>query len=158
MGVSNGTNHRESSWRFYTEPPREVPPEHSVTHFDPSDRRSWQWAKWVAVAVISVFIGGMIAADRLAEYSTKAYVVDKLEDHKTNQLRLERDLQYQKSSIDQTQQLLLLLGSRQDTTDKKLDRLLIIMDKDARPHAVGSSPTFMDDARLLLNKEPDKAP
>lgn len=158
MGVSNGSNHRESSWRFYTEPHREIPPEHNATHFDPSDRRSWQWAKWVALAFLGVFIAGMTLSDRISEYSTKAYVIEKLEDHKATQARLERDLQDQKRSIDQTQQLLLLLGSRQDTTDKKLDRLLIIMDKDARPHAVGSSPTFMDDARLLLGKEPDKAP
>lgn len=158
MGVSNGSNHRESSWRFYTEPHREVPPEHNATHFDPNDRRSWQWAKWVALSFLGVFIAGMALSDRISEYSTKAYVIEKLEDHKATQARLERDLQDQKRSIDQTQQLLLLLGSRQDTTDKKLDRLLIIMDKDARPHAVGSSPTFMDDARLLLGKEPDKAP
>lgn len=158
MGVSNGSNHRESSWRFYTEPHREVPPEHSVTHFDPSDRRSWQWAKWVAIAVVGVFVAGMALSDRIAEYSTKAYVIEKLEDHKAAQVRLEQDLRDQKSSIDQTKQLLLLLGSRQDTTDKKLDRLLIIMDKDARHQPVGSPPTFMDDARLLLGKDPDKSP
>lgn len=117
MAVLNGNGGREPSWKHQVSYADALPVEHSVTHFNPQDKRSWEWAKWVAVGILAVFVSGMMVAEQISSLASKTYVKEAIESNNTRLERMEK-------AVEATNHMMLVIGRNQANSDEKLTRVI----------------------------------